>query len=555
MMEPGRKHLTIPHHFLAAITRRTIYLVSQAVLPVLLGLLPGCAPDRWYDLDAVYRDRPATESISPVDSDLLPGPAWKEPPPLPEAEAGALDLSLEQAVLLSLQRNSELKVRQYEPLIAGAFEQIERGVYDPEVFAEFAYSEEEATETSRGTGERFNVEAKDTEAAAGVAQLLPTGTGVEASAEYFRSTSNRTPEQQEIRLGLGVTQSLLQGLGPAVNLVDIRQAQLTTRASLYELRGFVEALVAEVETAYWRYVLAGEGIGIFERSLEIARRQLREVEKRIEVGVLPRNAAAAAKAEVARREQALIEARSVHRERRFRLLRLLNAAGSNQFELMVRAVSLPRTSAAPPADLDDRLELADRLRPDLNEARLRLERNGLEIVRTRNGLLPKLDLFINLGRSGYADSFSDSFRDLDGGNYDLTAGFRFSTYLGNRAAEARHLAARFSREQAATAVENLRNLVELDVRLAMNEAERTSRQIEASAVTRVLQEQTLTAEQERFDIGASTSLLVAQAQRDLLLSQLAEVEAVVEYRIALVNLYHAEGSLLQRRGIALESRP
>ena len=54
-------------------------------------------------------------------------------------------------------------------------------------------------------------------------------------------------------------------------------------------------------------------------------------------------------------------------------------------------------------------------------------------------------------------------------------------------------------------------------------------------------------------MGDITSLLVAQAQRDLLVSQLNEIEAIVEYRIALVQLYLAEGSLLERRGIRLEN--
>ena len=85
--------------------------------------------------------------------------------------------------------------------------------------------------------------------------------------------------------------------------------------------------------------------------------------------------------------------------------------------------------------------------------------------------------------------------------------------------------------------------------LAINECERTRRQIEAGAITRELQEQTLEAEQERFKVGTSTSLLVAQAQRDLLVSELAEIDAIVAYRIALVKLYLAEGSLLERRGI------
>jgi outer membrane protein TolC len=170
-------------------------------------------------------------------------------------------------------------------------------------------------------------------------------------------------------------------------------------------------------------------------------------------------------------------------------------------------------------------------------------------------LLPKLDLFIDLGKTGYAESFSDAFKNLDDNNYELAAGVRFSTYLGNREDQARDLAARASLEQSEAALENLRNLIQMDVRIALNETERTRQQIEAGKVTRALQEQTLQAEQERFSIGASTSLLVAQAQRDLLLSQLVEIESIVDYRISLVNLYLAEGSLLERRGIQIQAAP
>jgi hypothetical protein len=49
-------------------------------------------------------------------------------------------------------------------------------------------------------------------------------------------------------------------------------------------------------------------------------------------------------------------------------------------------------------------------------------------------------------------------------------------------------------------------------------------------------------------------LQLALAQRDLLASELAEVEAMVGYRLALVELYRAEGSLLERRGIRMAAR-
>jgi len=42
---------------------------------------------------------------------------------------------------------------------------------------------------------------------------------------------------------------------------------------------------------------------------------------------------------------------------------------------------------------------------------------------------------------------------------------------------------------------------------------------------------------------------VAQAQRDLLLSKINEVQSVVDYLKAFIQFYRVEGSLLERRGI------
>jgi outer membrane protein len=50
------------------------------------------------------------------------------------------------------------------------------------------------------------------------------------------------------------------------------------------------------------------------------------------------------------------------------------------------------------------------------------------------------------------------------------------------------------------------------------------------------------------------AFLVAQAQRDLLVSRIAEVRAIVNYLKALIDLYYQDGSLLERRGIAAPGR-
>jgi outer membrane protein TolC len=520
------------------------------VLLLLVMPLCGCVrPDRW----PVFEEAPGVaDAKTAADPIRVPSPWLTEPPteePLFVPEEGPLEVSVEKTVMLALANNRDLQVRNLDPLITGAFELIERGRFDPELFAEFEYGEERAQETARSTGTEFSVEGRDRFAIAGIRQELPTGTLFEATVAQERSISDRAPEQQSARLGLSVTQALLRGFGPAVNLAEVRQAELDTAASRYELRGFTEALLADAEVAYWNFVLAREEIAIFKRSLTVAEQQRDAIELRIEVGILAPIEAAAARAEVALRRQALINARSRLEERRLRLLRLINPGSDDPLERSVVTVSDPRLQVEPVTDLPERLRLAEQLRPDLNEARLRLASNRLATVVTRNGLLPRLDLFIALGRSGFADTFSDSFRELEGPAYDVTGGIRLSHFLGNRSAEGRDLAARASRLQAAEAVGNLRQLVRLDVRLAANEVDRAGQQIAASRATRALQEETVQAELERFEVGASTALLVAQAQRDLLGSQIAEVEAIGNYRVALVRLYLAEGSLLERRGI------
>lgn len=254
---------------------------------------------------AVFEDYPQIEKYEEVDLLQVPDELQPGLPAEPAVEMpadGILQLSVEQAMVLALRHNRDLRVRQYNPIITGAFEQIERGNYDPELFGELSYSEEQASETARATGTQFSVESTETGGVAGIRQQLPTGTAIAATVEQERSVSNRAPEQQDARVGLTVTQALLRGFGPAVNLVGVRQAELDTAASRYELRGFTEALLAETETAYWHYVLAEQEIAIFERSQTIARQQLDKIRQRIEVGTLPQVESAAARAEVARRD-------------------------------------------------------------------------------------------------------------------------------------------------------------------------------------------------------------------------------------------------------------
>jgi len=170
-------------------------------------------------------------------------------------------------------------------------------------------------------------------------------------------------------------------------------------------------------------------------------------------------------------------------------------------------------------------------------------------VKTKNGLLPQLNLFINLGRTGYSSSFAGSVSNLNANDYNAMAGLNFEYPPANRAAKAADARARMTRDQAEQALGNLAQLVEADVRSAFIEILRTRAQVTATLASRTLEEEKVRVESEKFRIGKSTSLLVAEAERDLLAAQIAYVQAVAGYRKALVELYRLEGTLLQRRGL------
>jgi len=103
-------------------------------------------------------------------------------------------------------------------------------------------------------------------------------------------------------------------------------------------------------------------------------------------------------------------------------------------------------------------------------------------------------------------------------------------------------------------LENLSQLVEVDVRTAYIELNRTKQQITASSVTRMFDEEKLRIETEKLRVGKSTSFQVAQAQRDLLASRIAEARALTNYLKALSDLYRQDGSLLERRRISAPGR-
>lgn len=465
----------------------------------------------------------------------------RSPPAAVAQAAGTLPISLSGAVLSALENNPSLRAQRYADSARSTAEAEERGAFDPELTAGAnANRILQSSEKDIITGGS---------ASAGFAVPLPTGTRLSAGVQAGRLGTGTTPDPY-VGLDITVTQSLLRG-GPDIraNLARVRMARLDTFASRHELKGFTESLVYNVESSYWAYYLAARQLEIYSESLRLAERHLENTRQRIRVGSLPEIDLAAAEVEVALRREALIGAEGRAETSRLRLLQLASPRIDNFWDLRLDLLDRP---AEPELRLDpvgSHVELGLKSRPDLAQARLALEKGELEVVRTKNGILPRLDLFISLGATGYAETFGPAAGRLFDDGTRLSGGLSFTYPLGNTAAAARADRAVFSRAQAEESVRNLELIVELDIRTAYVEVRRRLAQIAASSETARLQEEKLKAENEKFSVGRSTTYAVAQAERDLLEARLGESESVAGYLTALLDLYRKEGTLLERRGI------
>ncbi|MBN2526348.1 MAG: TolC family protein [Deltaproteobacteria bacterium] len=464
----------------------------------------------------------------------------------------SITLSVEEAVMQALQNNGELSLRRLQPQIAGAFAAMERGEYDPSLFGNASHSRDSATRTYAATGEMRAETENQTEFEVGIEQRAPTGTAVTATVSSARRESSRTGILYNARLGISITQQLLKGLPPKVNLANVHRADLEVKISEHEFAAFAEALVAEVETAYWQYVSAKESVRVVENAVAASKAKLLDIQERVAVGDVPLNDAAAAAAELGMREQRLLLAQKAEMERRLALFRLLYPNHGTPLTTPIRTLS-PLTPPVTTMDsVDDHVTLALSSRQELMEARLRRRQGVLELTVSRNGVLPKLELFVTLGKTGYADTFADSFSNLNDSTHDAALGVRFRHVLGNRKAQSQRTIASLNVASAKQAIENLQQLVKYDVYAAWNALDSAQKLVTVTKQTQMHRETALRSVQARVEVGTATGLELVQAERDLLESALEEVNAQVQYQLAQVQLYKAEGTLLKRRGIGLE---
>jgi outer membrane protein TolC len=144
------------------------------------------------------------------------------------------------------------------------------------------------------------------------------------------------------------------------------------------------------------------------------------------------------------------------------------------------------------------------------------------------------------------DSFAQS---LEGTYPEYAGGFSMSIPIRNRTAQADSLRSQLERNQLLISQQRSRNTISMEVRKAIIGLEQGKAQLEAAHKASSLAHEMWEGEKVKLEAGATTSYQVILRERDYTSARYSEVNAMVTYAKAMVEMDRAIGSTLKRNSI------
>ena len=375
-------------------------------------------------------------------------------------------------------------------------------------------------------------------------------------------------------LDLQVTQNLLQGFGSAVNGRNIRVQKNNVKFTDLQFKQQVITTVSAVLNLYWDLVAFRQDYQSRQRELQTAQQLLDDNRKQVQAGALAPIEVTRADAGVATAQQDMLVSQTNLLQQETILKNALSRRGVMEASLMeVRVIPLdtltvPAAEQNTPADQLVSQALATRV--EVQQGQLNIDSNKMNLIGIKNSLKPTLQAFGELTNNALAGdlttlgALAPAYGYLAGGygnflaqifrrNYpNYSAGISLNIPLRNRAAQADYVTSELELRQNELNLQKTQSQVKVDVQNAVIGLQQARARYDAAARARTLQEQTLSGDQERYSLGATTSYQVLQDQRDLANAVTTEVEALANYTHARIALDQALGTTLENNHITID---
>jgi len=475
-------------------------------------------------------------------------------------------LSLQEAIKISLQNNLQVDIARQTKEVTVAGIQINEGLFDWNLSASAAAARLDYASDSpaykgsptlvKGFGTAYNrnltVDLNKPFDWGGSVDFnyAPLYSGWRADATTGVPAA-WNPNPYAGALSATYNQNFLQGFGREIGSAPLVIARKNAEAADYSFQLAIINLVATTETQYWNVVYSQRYLDNEKIALQLAQKQLKENQIRLEVGTMAPLDVTSAEAQVAQAEQNIITAEANLANAKDTLIRSLYPNAERP--PVLECTDAPTLSHIQLKE-DEAVKMALARRVELKAARVNTDVAKLQYKVADNKTLPTLAAFASYsgGTDNYA-SLSPVNTDLTGAKYPgYTVGLKFAVPLQNRAAKGALSAARATLRGSELTLRDQELSITLQVRTAVRNVEATEKTVKAAEKTRYFNEKELEAEQKKFENGMSTNFIVLQVMTNLDNARSAEVQAQIAYANAVTALESSVGNLMEARNLKIQ---
>lgn len=354
-----------------------------------------------------------------------------------------------------------------------------------------------------------------------------------------RQSYGRTFSQEDLNFVNETTESASFSVGSSVLLFDgfgrrasLEEAKLGLEARDLDFQRQRQAVVFNVMSTYLLLIERQEQVRIQEENLEAQQQLLAQIEEFTQVGSRPISDLFQQQAQVASTELALLNAQRLVQISEAGLIQTIQLDPFGQYEFVAPTVEDAQL-VAETYDIQGMLQQAFTQRADLRARDYDIQAAQSAIQVAQSGIWPSLSL-----NGGYGTGWNSQFRDpedpsqaaaffdqLDqqrGGSLSLSLSVpifdRFNTRNNTQRAEVQY-------ENARLELDGLQQDIAVQVRQAYLDYQTAVKGLDVTEKQLASAELSLEAEQERYNVGASTLVELSQAQANYIQAAADRVSA------------------------------
>ncbi|BBB33370.1 RND family efflux pump outer membrane protein [Thermotomaculum hydrothermale] len=365
---------------------------------------------------------------------------------------------------------------------------------------------------------------------------------------------------------LRVDQPLLNGFGKKNVEYQIKVNRHMEEKAKEQFRQQVMNLIEETSSSYLDLVYAYKNLQVAKDSLKLAKEQYNITKQKIEVGTMAEVEIYQAEANLASAEQQLIEAQNLVQQTEDNLKKLLNIK-ENQWDIVFEPdYKLEFTPQK--INPEEYIKTALKKNPQIKIKKIENQISKLDVLFKKNQKLPSVNFYASVAYAGnnaihtydnegkpivIPGSLGDAIdMALDFDNQTWIVGINISYKFQNRAAKAAYKNAILGEKSSELSLKNTIYTITVNVKNAIRNVKAAERAYFAAQKTRILREKDLEAEKKKFVNGMSTNFLVSQKEDELAKAKVNELNALVKYKKAILDLEKQAGILLDKLNFKID---